>query len=502
MGFFGMPFLDPYYHAVLLVQIIVAIYLVIDILFKKNDPQVCLGWLLGTVLFPLITFCLYVAVGINPFFAGVRKRRRAKLAASPTHFGEYTNSPRTSLDLSQKSGFPRTAEWIGRSLGGLEVLSTPVELLRNSGEIVPEVIREISQARNYVVVQFYQIQADKVGFEFLELLAKKAESGLLVHVLFDALGSFSLKPAMLKGFEKRGVKINRFLDIHPLKRRFQINYRNHRKLILIDGEIAFVGGFNIGKMYLQGPNSNRPKWIDISLKFKGPIIKDLGQQFVSDWSEATGERLLHVLPSVNHIHEGKEHAGKGIDSSSFTMTSSIAASIQSGPDDSGYRFYSTLIQVLLEARSKVFVMTPYFVPDKAIIQCLRIAVSRGVAVRIIIPKKSNHELTDLCSASFFSELKGIGVEILRYPYGVCHAKLLVADDELVLSGSSNLDYRSFFLNFETDLFVLDRVLAADSTKFWQEMASMSVPLSDRDISLKPWLRHLSRRVMRLFAPLM
>ena len=493
MGFFEYEVNGPFGHSVFVLQIIVAGLVAIHILLRKQEPQVCLGWLCAVALFPLLAAIIYVGVGINPFERYALQKRRSKALAGL----KKKRAPSAALTavnekLSMEGDFldfHRTHAWVSSLHGQPLLTGNQVDLLINSSAVYPALELAIENANQFILVQFYQIQADAIGFAFLDRLANKAKNGVKVFVLFDALGSLGLKSEIIDTYKARGLQIRRFLEIHPVKRQFQINWRNHRKLIVCDGELAFVGGFNIGNLYLEGPDPKAPKWVDLLYSVRGPAIQDLMAHFSEDWHFTTG-RLLPATINIQHAP-------------AVPMAEpNLLMAVPSGPSENNAPFYSTLLQILFEARQRVWIMTPYFVPDKGLLQALRLAVARGVHVRVIIPLRSNHPFTDTCTSSYFHELHAYGVDLLRYAHGVCHAKVILADDDLVLSGSSNMDYRSFYLNFETDLFMRNKAVASKIEHLFREIALMSLPLKRRDLTRMRVGRLLVRRIMRLLAPLM
>lgn len=493
MGFFGAEVSSSMGTLVLWCQIVVATLVAGHVLIKKQDPYVCMGWLLSVALFPILTAILYLGVGVNPFERYAQRRRQSRILAglkrermAPAALSRMNHE---IMATHGYSGFDRTSAW-ATSVLGLPIQSgNALKLFVNSNAVYEAMNRDIQAAKAFILVQFYQIQADSTGFAFLDLLAQKAQEGVKVHVLFDALGSFSLKNDVIELYRRKGVQMQRFLEVHPIKRRFQINWRNHRKLVVIDGVSAFAGGFNMGSLYLQGPDLDRPRWVDIIFRVQGPILTDVMSQFFEDWHFTTGKVLYDVASSIKTEPAKQE-------------TQTLLIPVLSGPSETIAPFYSTLQHIIFEAKRRVWIMTPYFVPDKALLHAMRLAVARGVHVRVIVPLKSNHHFTDLCASSYFAELNAYGIDLLRYQYGVCHGKVVLADDDLVFGGSSNMDYRSFFLNFETDLLIRDRDLGKLIEEFMTLIASKSLELRRRDITGLNVGRLLIRRIMRLLAPLM
>lgn len=476
-------------------KFVLTVMLAAHILVKKQDPVVCLSWLLGVVLFPEFAAICYLGFGLNPFEKYAARKRASKHLASlkrPRKDASIIASDNQSLMKKYSyQGFDRAAMWASMLQGQSLQEGNVIEPLVNSTTAYAAMEKAIDDAKEYLIFQFYQIQADEIGMSFLDKLAQKAEQGVKVFVLFDGLGSHRIKNSMIDAYRRRGLKMHRFLEIHPIKRRFQINWRNHRKLVIADGRIAITGGFNIGQMYLEGPDPRRAKWFDLAFKVQGPVIADFLSLFAEDWHFTTGKSIPSEILSGRYSPESFQDHAK-----------SLTQIVASGPSENNAPFYSTLISIIHEARKRVWIMTPYFVPDKQLLHAMRVAVIRGVEIKIIVPKNSNHPITDTCAHSYFSEIHQFGIKLLRYPHGVCHAKMVLADENMALVGSSNMDYRSFFLNFEMDLYVRDHALAAAMEKIMQSVASDCSALAPRDVSNLRIGRLLFRRIMRLFAPLM
>jgi cardiolipin synthase len=433
--------------------------------------------------------------GLNPFEKYAARKRASKHLAGlkrPKKNADIIGPENQSvMSKCGYQGFERTAMWVSMLQGQALQQGNVISPLVNSTKAYEAMAQAIEGAKDFIIFQFYQIQADEIGISFLDKLATKAEQGVQVFVLFDGLGSHRIKNSIIESYRRRGLKMHRFLEIHPIKRRFQINWRNHRKLIIADGQLAITGGFNVGTMYLEGPDPTRPKWFDIAFKVRGPVISDFLSLFAEDWHFTTGKSLPADVLGAKYVNTNDSSEGP-----------SLTQIVASGPSENNAPFYSTLVSILHESKHRVWIMTPYFVPDKQLLHAMRLAVVRGVEVQIIVPRHSNHPITDTCAHSYFSEIHQHGIKLLRYPHGVCHGKMILADQDLVLIGSSNMDYRSFFLNFETDLFVRDKQLAAQAATIMESVARDCSLLSPGDVSNLRIGRLLFRRIMRLFAPLM
>lgn len=490
-----------------IVEWTITIFAALSILSRKRDPVACLGWLLAVVAFPFVGSALYILGGVSPYEALARRRRvssRLVRSEEPPEVRAFARAAALEeLESSDCQGFENTTAWSGWAAGHGFFSKTGVDFLENSTSVYAAFESAIVNAERYILVQFYQIVPDAVGRHFYGLLAEKARQGVAVHVLFDAMGSYRISSKHLKMARAAGVHIHSFMGFHPLKRRLQINWRNHRKLLIADGKVAFVGGLNLGEMYLEGQDSDNPVWRDVHFKLQGDLATHLERVFREDWHFATGEALDLTRASTLLSHE-LEHGGKksAENPPSGSEFSALCLSVASGPADSRAAFHTSLLSVFYEAKRRIWLSTAYFVPDKTLLQAMRQAVARGVDVQLVIPRRSNHPMTDFCTTSYYQELLDIGLTIHHFNPGMLHAKLLIADDDLVLTGSSNQDYRSFFLNFELDLLMRDRALMGRIETYFNDLFAKSYVLTREKVDSDYRSLMLLRRISRLCSPLM
>ncbi len=461
------------------------------ILFKKSDPTSCLGWLFAAAFSPPIALLAYIAFGLNPF-ENYKKRRSRSVAmaskyikSSPLEIGEVTKAQFHSFKNQE---FFNTLLWAAQAQGQPLLLGENVEMIVNSNAAYSAYEKAIREASEYILIEFYQIQNDRIGVYFLDLLAEKAQAGVRVYVLFDPIGSYGLHEDKLKVYRQKGVHIYSFLSIRPFRRRFQINWRNHRKIVVCDGKIGFVGGFNIGELYLVGKDLDNPHWVDVNFVTSGQLVDRMTQIFSEDWHFATGQTIRNLQVKYSLPFSPHEK--------------SLSILIASGPSERFPGFHATLLSAIYESRKRIWFATPYFVPDRSLLEALAVACRRGVDVRIFIPKKSNHRFADFCSQSFFADLFKSGVKIYRFRGGMCHAKLMIGDEDLVLAGSSNLDNRSFFLNFEVDFIAKNENLQAELEKFFENAFAKSSILTKKEIRIFNPLKILTLRIARICAPLL
>ncbi|PLR95141.1 cardiolipin synthase [Bacillus sp. T33-2] len=312
-------------------------------------------------------------------------------------------------------------------------------ILKNGHETFSEIKKKMREAKRFIHIEYYIFRSDRLGKEIIDILIEKAEAGVEVLFIFDAAGSMKLSAKDLRAMRGAGVKVHPF---SPLKYGFfnqKLNFRNHRKIIVIDGEIGFVGGLNVGIEYL-GEDEDIGHWRDTHMVLTGEAVYTLHNVFLLDWEYVSGEKVLE-----NHRAEKPALETDEVDGATQVVAS--------GPDtQQGIMsdFYYTLIS---SATKSIWIATPYFVPDESIRTALRVAAAKGIEVRVMVPDKNDGFLTEYASRSYFPELLRYGIEVYSYKKGFLHQKVIIVDGNMASIGTANMDMRSFHLNFEVNVFL-------------------------------------------------
>jgi cardiolipin synthase len=345
-------------------------------------------------------------------------------------------------------------------------------------------LEAIERAEKHIHFEFYTIRHDAIGNRFQEALIRKAMQGVKVRVIYDGIGSYSLSNAYINKFKQAGIEIYPFL--RPLIAFFdkRINYRNHRKIIVIDGLVGFVGGINIGDEYLGGD----PKlgfWRDTHLKLHGDSVYYLQTTFMTDWLFVSGERLTDNSMFPEH-HESK---------------TSLVQVISSGPDAYWDAIQEMFFAGIVAAKKRVYMTTPYFIPDASITMALKTAVLSGVDVRIILPYKADSRIVQYASRSYLLELMQAGVQFYLYRKGFMHAKVMIVDHMMATVGTANVDMRSFFSNFELNAVMFNRdVIDRLEADFWADLKD-SDELKLTEFEQRSRLEKGKEVIARLLSPL-
>ena len=451
---------------------------------RRRDPVATLAWLQAVLLLPGVGALLYLVFGADRIERRYARRRRRRGEISPDDQPVapwLVTEPPAELD-------PPTAEALRVAIATSRSLPTRgnrVRVFDRVSELYRDMARTIHDARRFVHLEYYIFQPDRTGQEFLELLAERAAQGVEVRLLLDAVGSRRLTERHLEPLTECGGQVAWFLPLRAFPRRRAVHLRNHRKIAVVDGRIAYTGGVNIGDEY-RGLWARQPPWRDTHLRVDGPAVHQIHQVFAQDWHFAAGEDI--VTPDR---FPAQEPAG-----------SDTVHIVASGPDDPARSLHTTLFQAIVTARRRIWIETPYFIPDAPILTALTTAARRGVDVQLLLPLRTDHPLVDRAGESFLPELLEAGVRVFRYEPGMLHSKLVVVDGQWGLLGSANMDIRSFRLNFEINLLVLSPSLAHRLEAMFQADRVHASPYTRVDVDSASLTRRLTSSACRLLAPVL
>ncbi len=406
------------------------------LLLLKKRPAATLAWLWAILFIPFLGALAYFAIGTDRL-----KRRRLRRRTLFSARASRQRPPDCATDEGSARllrELPRRDRQFLQLLSRINQLplSSAAELrvLRNAEGFYPALEARIRGARHHIHVQFYIWQGDETGRRFLDLLTAAAQRGVVVRLLLDGVGSHALAATHLSEYRAAGGQFAWFQSLDPRRNRFRLNLRNHRKLQIVDGEVAFVGGMNIGREY-EGLDPALGHWRDAQVEVTGAITGELQDVFADDWFFATGEKIREAAYFPT----------------SATPAQQPVHIVLGGPDRPNEPVSKSIVSLLNEASDRVWIATGYFVPDDIILAALELAASRGVDVRLLISEKNDHPWLVVVGRSYYSELLAAGVRIFEYSAGINHAKIAIADDHWGMIGSANLDYRSMRLNFELNL---------------------------------------------------
>jgi cardiolipin synthase len=468
-------------------------------LCSRREPTSALLWIFLTWSFPVIGAFLYVTVGVDR----VARKGFAKELRNQELLVHRQAREDESLPLAywqhvhaNRGGTPGTAS--GREIDrGLAAILPEYPLLGGNRirtlvtgeEAYPAMLAAIARAGHHIHCQAYILGHDRVGRQFMDALAERARAGVRVRVLYDRFGSTR---ALFTGFFRRyrhvpNLAVAGWTQAKPLKRQFQINLRNHRKILVVDGAAAFTGGMNIHAGNIDRPG--RPAIRDLHFEVAGPIVQELQYSFMCDWYFMTGESPDELLQAA--YFPLVENAG-----------SALLRLVNSGPSSQMERLTDAVFMATAAARERIVAMTPYFVPPTDLLRALRTAALRGIDVCLILPKVNNHVYTALACRALYDELLSAGVRIFERRPPFAHAKALLVDDAFALVGSANLDVRSLRLNYETNLAVYDRGFCVSLRAQLDRELAESDRVTPEAWARRPAWHHVLENFSRLMTPVL
>ena len=451
-------------------------------LFTARSPQGAMAWVMAMVTFPYVAVPLYWIFGRNRFQGYVASRREGDrvvdgLAPELNAFRAFPDPHAPAVPglipvLERLAELPFTT-------------GNAVRLLIDGQATFDAIMAAIDAAAESVLVQFFIIRDDGLGRRLKDRLVAAARRGVAVRLLYDEIGCHDLPHAYLADLSEAGVEASAFNTTLGWRNRLQLNFRNHRKIVVADGRVAFVGGHNVGDEYM-GKNPRLGHWRDTHVRVEGPAATMIQLAFVEDWYWATG-RTPKLDWELRRAPDGGNMA---------------ALVLPTGPADDIESCDLFFFQAISAATRRVWIVSPYFVPDREIVSALQLAVLRGVDVRVMLPRKPDHKMVYLASFSYLSDLDSLGVKFYRYNDGFLHQKVILVDDVMASVGTANCDNRSFRLNFEITLAVSDPEFVADVEAMLQRDFLSCVQVGADDYEDRSFLFKTGVMLSRLLSPIL
>ena len=469
-------------HLLVLIQILGVIAAVHAVLTVRT-AQGAIAWATSLVFMPLLTLVPYLVFGRSRFDAYIGARRQANeemhVAAAELDWRPWVEE---ALAARQYDGYKGLKAMVG--LARMPTLANNhVRLLVNGKESFEAMFEAISAAKQVVLVQFFIIRDDALGQRLAQLLLERAANGVDVFLLYDGIGSHALPGRYIDKLRNGGVQVHAFSTGSGMINRFQVNFRNHRKIVVVDGVRGFVGGHNVGVEYL-GEKPPLSPWRDTHIELRGPAVACLQECFAEDWYWAS-----HTLPTLI-LPKAYEDSGM------------LCQVVPSGPADPQETCSLFFVEAINAAVERIWITTPYFVPDEAVAAALRLAVLRGVDVRILLPSRPDHKTVYAASSLYALDAVRAGLRIFRYQPGFLHQKVLLIDHDTAAVGSANLDNRSFRLNFEIMVVTVDEGFAQEVERMLEADFEQSVEMNLDDRKRLHRLQQLGMRVARLVSPIL
>ena len=471
--------------------VIIIVSVILLVMLENRNPIKAVGWVIILILLP--------AVGLVTYFFFGRDSRRLRLLSRQAYRRIMNNSiPRIpqrgdSKAMATQAVFPPIpktplSHLIEGQTNSPTLLAHSFETFTDGHSKMARLYEDIRQAKEHIHVQYYVFSDDDTGKALADLLADKADEGVKVRVIYDHVGSWEASSRFFEKMRRRGIEVYSFLPvIFPLLTS-KVNYRNHRKLIVIDGKIGYVGGMNIANRYTIG--NELGIWRDTHVRITGPATNGLQTSFMTDWYVAS-QRILPI--DVYYAdHPENEQPHRQIPIQFF----------QSGPTGPWRTLLLALIRAITNARKSVWIETPYFLPNDALYKAIIGAALSGIDVRLMVPLRGDSRSVRLASDSYIADLISAGVRVYRYHRSFLHSKLMIVDDELTIIGSANMDFRSMEHNFELTGCIYDRGVNEEMKAVFAQDLKHCTPISAKAWRRRPFGTRLLESFMRLFAPLL
>jgi len=452
------------------------------LLMENRNPVKSIAWIVVLILVPIVGFVFYMFLGRN-------YRKRIIISRRSIEKSKIDKtSPVANMEYASTDHFPEKFKTIAtlayNSSDANLYKNNSLKIYTNGKQLFDDIFTDIKNAKKHIHLDYYIFNSDEIGNKMIDLLISKAKENVEIRVIIDDVGSWHMKKSAIKKMENAGIEIKEFLRVGLPFLSSKVNYRNHRKILVIDGIIGYTGGMNIADRYVHGLEWG--KWRDTHVKIEGNAVHGLQRTFLSDWYFVTRNFLTDPIYYPQMQGPGE----------------CLVQVVTSGPDTIWESIMQIYFSTITQAKKYVYIQTPYFLPNDSIITALQTAALGGIDVRLILPERSDAKFALLGSYSYLDEMLKAGVKIYFFKPGFIHSKMIVVDDELMTVGSANMDFRSFEQNFEINLLVYDGNIAKSMREIFETDQQHTEQL---DISVwknRPKRQKVSESIARLFSPLL
>ncbi len=472
------------WEIIAVVVIIVYVYTILTtvtlLLMENRNPVKSIAWIVVLILLPIIGFIFYIFFGKNfrrkiiISRRSLHKIRRNSVAANIEQI-----SPDV-LSLQEKN----IATLAYNSCGALAYEDNEIGIYTNGASLFDDIFEAIETAKHHIHLEYYIFLADEIGGKMIDALIRKVKEGVSVRVIIDDVGSWEMPKSMIRKMQSQGIEMMSFLKVGLPFLSSKVNYRNHRKILIVDGKVGFTGGINIADRYIKGLKWGT--WRDTHIRIEGPAVHALQKTFLTDWYFVNRKLISDPV-----FYPNIEKSGN-----------SLVQIITSGPNSLWNSIMQVYFMAIAQAREYVYIQTPYFLPTDSIITALQTAALGGVDVRIILPTRSDARFTLASSYSYMGEMLKAGIKMYFYEPGFLHSKTVVIDDKISTVGSANIDFRSFEQNFEVNALIFDPEVAVKMKKIFEQDLADSVRVNAKTWRKRPVKIRLKESIARLFSPLL
>lgn len=463
---------------------------VVIIFFQRKEPQSVWTWLLLLYFIPILGFVFYLFLGTD-----MHKQKMFRIKEIEDQLNEAIRKQEFSLqnkELERRN--PGIAEYSDLVMYNLEASGAvltddnDITIFTDGNDKFEALMEDMRNAHKYIHIQYYIIKNDVLFQRIKDILIEKAAEGVEVRILYDAMGCRTMGRRYWKKLNQEGVRTSEFFPAALRRLHLRMNYRNHRKIVVIDGKIGYVGGFNIGKEYI-GLDERFGYWRDTHLRMTGSAVTALGIRFALDWNYASQENLFMTDKYINQEKP-------------ISQQKCEVQIVASGPDSRYRNIRDNYLRLIGKAKKSIYIQTPYFIPDEAILSALMIAIHSGIEVHVMIPCKPDHPFVYWATYSYIGDLVMAGAKCYTYNQGFLHAKGMIVDDKVFCYGTANMDIRSFALNFEVNAVVYDEGKATQMRELFEKDLEVSSQITKNTYAVRPLRIRFKEQVCRLLSPLL
>lgn len=466
------------------------LFAIVIIFFQRREPKSVWAWLLLLFFIPILGFPLYLLLGTD-----MRKRKMFKIKEVEDHLSEAIRQQEHQLKTKELeeldpniSGFTDLIMYNLEASGAVLTDDNDIDYFIDGNEKFEALIRDLKEAEHFIHIQYYIIKNDVLMNRIRDVLVEKAAQGVEVRVLFDGMGCRSVKNNYWKKLNEQGIMTAEFFPALFGRFNLRINYRNHRKIVVIDNKIGYVGGFNIGKEYID-LDEKFGHWRDTHLRITGSAVQGLQLRLILDWNYAARENLFAQTKFFDRVAPGvRDHCEVQI--------------ISSGPDTTTRQIRDNYLRLISKAVKSIYIQTPYFIPDESVFDALMIAVRSGIEVNIMIPCKPDHPFVYWATYSYIGDLVMAGAKCYTYSNGFLHSKGMIVDTKVLCYGTANMDIRSFALNFEVNAVIYNEKKAYEMEQIFLADLKVCQQVTKDVYAGRSLIIRLKEQVCRLLSPLL
>ncbi len=473
---------------------------VIIVFFQRRDPKAVWTWLLALYFVPVFGFLFYLLLCQDLHKSKMFRIKEVedRLNVSARNQENYFKHHEMTLEEPMERDYRDMVIYNLETSGAVLTLNNHVKIFSDGQEKFEDLRRELRRAKRFIHIQYYIIKNDELFDSFIPILLEKVKEGVEVRILYDGMGGRFMPKRKWQELEAAGVKVGAFFPATLGRINLRVNYRNHRKIVVIDGEIGYVGGFNIGKEYI-GKDPKFGYWRDTHLKLYGDAVISLQVRFAQDWNYACRENLFRHAEYFDIPRSTDEERKKLMEGRNLPLGIQI---ISSGPDATDRQIRNNYLELFHKAKDHIYIQTPYFVPDDAVLSALEVAAKSGVDVRLMIPCKPDHPFVYWATYSYVGDLLDAGARCYTYENGFLHAKGVMTDGRVSSYGTANMDIRSFELNFEVNAVIYDEETTRKLEEIFLEDLKKCREITAEIYRQRSLMIRIKEQCSRLLSPLL